>query len=119
MRALRVLVVDDDALIGSLLAEMLAETGHEVCGVEATEVGAVAAAERCHPDLVIIDVHLGGGSGISAVDKILRIGYVPHVFVTGDPSGVTALRPSAVCVRKPFRESELILAMERALAPAA
>ncbi len=118
MRALRVLVVDDDALIGTLLAEMLTETGHEICGIEATEAGAVTAALRCHPGMIIIDVRLGTGSGISAVDKILRSGYVPHVFVSGDPSGVQALRPFAVCVRKPFREADLARAMQRALASA-
>lgn len=119
MRALRVLVVDDDALIGMLLAEMLAETGHEVCGIEATEAGAVSTAVRCRPDLLIVDVQLGAGSGISAVDEITRHGHVPHIFVSGDPSDIQARRPLAVCIRKPFRESELVAAMQRALGIAA
>lgn len=115
MKALRVLVVDDDALIGMLLAEMLEETGYEVCGIEATEAGAVSTAARCHPDLLIVDVQLGAGSGISAVDEITRHGHVPHIFVSGDPSSVQACRPRAVCIRKPFREAELVTAMQRAL----
>jgi CheY-like chemotaxis protein len=39
MKALRVLVVEDNAIIGMLLAEMLAEMGHDVCGLETTEAG--------------------------------------------------------------------------------
>ena len=49
MTALRVLVVEDDALIGALLAEMLAGMGHDVCGIEATEAAAVSAEARCRP----------------------------------------------------------------------
>ena len=41
MKALQILVVEDDSLIAMLLAETLAEMGHGVCGVEATERGAV------------------------------------------------------------------------------
>jgi CheY-like chemotaxis protein len=37
MKALRVLVVEDNAIIGMLLGEMLAEMGHDVCGIETTE----------------------------------------------------------------------------------
>ena len=44
MKALRVLVVEDDAMIAMLLADMFAGMGHDVCAIEATEAGAVAAA---------------------------------------------------------------------------
>ncbi|HLZ66587.1 MAG TPA: response regulator [Aliidongia sp.] len=118
MRALRVLVVEDDAMIGSLLAEMLAGMGH-VCAVEATEANAVAAAGRCRPHLMIVDVRLGDGSGVAAVEEILRTGPVPHVFVSGDTAAVRALKPNAVVMRKPFRESDLVRAMQRALGAAA
>jgi len=46
MKALRVLVVEDNATIGMLLGEMRAEMGHHVCGVEATEAEAVACKMR-------------------------------------------------------------------------
>lgn len=39
MTALRVLVVEDDAKIGPLLAETLRSLNYEVCAVEATEAG--------------------------------------------------------------------------------
>jgi len=114
MKALRILVVEDDAMIGMLLAEMLLEMGHDVCAVEATEAGAVTAAARFIPDLMIVDVQLGDGSGVSAVEEILRTGFVPHIFASGDNSRIRALRPDAVAILKPFRESDLVRAIHRA-----
>lgn len=115
MTALRVLVVEDDAIIGALLAEMLEGMGHDVCAIEATEADAVAAAARCRPDLMIVDVRLGEGSGVSAVDEIHRAGPVPHVFVSADISRLQALRPGATIIQKPYREADLARVIQRAL----
>lgn len=118
MKALRVLVVEDDVMIAMLLADVLAATGHDVCAIEATEAGAVAAAVRCRPDLMIVDARLGDGSGFSAVEQILQTGFVPHVFISGDISGVRSLKPGAVAMQKPFSESDLLRAIQRALGAA-
>ena len=53
-KAPRVLVVEDDAMIGVLLGEMLEGMGYDVCGIEATEADAVTAAARFRPDLMIV-----------------------------------------------------------------
>jgi DNA-binding NtrC family response regulator len=114
MKALQILVVEDDSLIAMLLAETLAEMGHGVCGVEATESGAVMAALRCRPDLIIVDAQLREGNGLSAVDEILSTGFVPHLFISGDIKKVLARRPGAVAIEKPFRDAELDQAIRRA-----
>ena len=119
VKALRILVVEDDALIGMLLAAVLLEMGHEVCAIEANEADAVAAAARCRPDLMIVDARLGDESGIAAVNEILCTGPVPHMFISGDPASVRLLRPDAVVVQKPFREPDLALAMQQVLGAAA
>jgi DNA-binding response OmpR family regulator len=115
MKALRILVVDDDAMIALLLADMCVGMGHDVCAIEATEADAVAAALRCRPDLMIVDERLADGSGISAVEEILRTGFVPHVFISGDASTVEALKPGAAVLLKPFVESDLVGAIHLAL----
>ena len=115
MSALRVMVVEDDAMIGMLLAEMLAGMGHEVCAIETTEADAVTAAARYRPDLMIVDVRLGDGSGVNAVTEIHRTAPVPHVFVSGDITEVKALRPNALIIQKPYRESDLARVIRRAL----
>jgi CheY-like chemotaxis protein len=113
----RVLLVEDDALIGPLLAETLIGLGYEVCGIEATEAGAVAAAARHRPDLMIVDMNLADGSGIAAVERITRTGPVPHVFMSGH--AWQDVMPGRVLLTKPFREADLIRAIGRALTPAA
>jgi two-component system, response regulator PdtaR len=115
MKALRVLVAEDDTIVGMLLGELLKEMGHDVCAVEATEADAVAAAVRCKPDLIIIDVRLGDGSGISAVEEILRTGPVSYMFVSGDTSSARTLRPGTVIIQKPYREPDLANAIQRAI----
>jgi two-component system, response regulator PdtaR len=116
MKALRVLVVEDDALIALLLGELLAAMGHDVCATTATEAEAVAAATRYRPDLMIVDAGLGRGSGVTAVEEICQAKPVAHVFITGDAERVRLRHPDAVVVRKPFRQAELARAIETALA---
>ena len=118
MKALRVLVIEDDALIAMLLSELLAGMGHDVCATAATEADAVIAATRHRPDLMIVDARLGGGSGVSAVEEILRAGPVAHLFISGDAEKVQTRQPDAVVVRKPFRKAELARAIDTALAAA-
>ena len=118
MKALRVLVIEDDALIAMLLSELLAGMGHDVCATAATEADAVIAATRHRPDLMIVDARLGGGSGVSAVEEILRAGPVAHLFISGDAEKVQTRQPDAVVVRKPFRKAELARAIDTSLAAA-
>jgi CheY-like chemotaxis protein len=107
--------MEDNALVGMLVADLLAEMGHVVSAIEATQEGAVAAAVRCKPDLMIVDAGLAGGSGLSAVDEILRDGFIPHVFVSGDTASVLTAKPDAIVLQKPFRDLELARAIRRAL----
>lgn len=116
LNALRVLVIEDDAIIGMMYTDVLEEMGHVVCAVEATEESAVAAAAKYEPDLMIVDAGLRDGSGVLAVEEILRGGFVPHVFVSGDVASVLAVRPGAIVIQKPFRDPDLASAIQRALA---
>ena len=115
MKQLRILVVEDDLLIGPIFAEMLEELGHFVCAVAVDSARALIAATRCHPDLMIVDVRLGDESGIDVVRQILRERLVPHVFVTGDQLDNLSLGPDAIVVQKPFHESDIVAAIDRAI----
>ena len=115
MKTLRILIVEDDALIGEVLAEMLQGLGHEVCGIEATQDGAVQTACAQHPDLMIVDGKLRNGTGSAAMRQILLIGPQPHLFMGG--GRIDAPGTGAVLLQKPFGEPELIAAIEHAIAP--
>jgi two-component system, response regulator PdtaR len=113
--SLRILVIEDDSMIGMLFAETLAGMGHTVCALAASQEEAVLAAREHRPDLMIVDARLGAGSGIRAVETILAHRFVPHVFVTGDKTAVAGELPEAIIVEKPFYVAELAAAMRRAM----
>jgi CheY-like chemotaxis protein len=118
MRPLRVLVVEDDLMIGPLLAELLEDLGHVVVAVVVDAGSAVAAARDCRPDLMIVDIKLGEDSGVAAVKEILRDAFVPHVFVTGDLLRNLELGPDAVLIQKPYRRHDIVAAIARAIGDA-
>jgi two-component system, response regulator PdtaR len=115
MDPLRILVIEDDPLIAMMLGEMLSGLGHRVCATAATPAEAIAAARQEVPDLLLSDIKLRNGSGIDAVEEILRSGPVPHMFMTGDPVALNLRVPDAVVVRKPFSSIALAKAIEKAL----
>jgi len=104
-KALRVLVVADDAMTAILYGELLAEMGHVVCAIETTEAGTVAAADRHKPASMIVDSGLHDDNGVAAVTEILPSGIVPHLFVTGDTRSVQASQPDALVLQKPLRDA--------------
>jgi CheY-like chemotaxis protein len=118
MKRLRILVVEDDAMVGLTLAEMLETLGHSVCAIATTEFEAVAAAADLKPELMIVDAQLREGSGLRAVDRIENGTRLAHIFVTGDALPIRALRPRATVIQKPYFEAELTRAIRRALAAA-
>ena len=67
----RVLVVEDEMLIGMLLEDMLADLGHEVAAVVPRLKDALAAVERETFDLAILDVHLHGESAFPVADALI------------------------------------------------
>lgn len=77
----RVLVVDDDARLGTSLRRALAYEGHAV-EVATDGPGALVAARDRPPDLVVLDVMLPGLDGVEAC-RWLRAGSdVPILMLT-------------------------------------
>ncbi len=110
MTGLRIVLVEDNAQISALLAELLAALGHEICATATTEVEAVAAAALHGPDLMIVDAHLQTGSGVSAMETILRLTAMPHFFITG---GARRIFPAgATVLLKPFGMVSLLAALD-------
>ncbi|MCZ8376576.1 MAG: response regulator [Beijerinckiaceae bacterium] len=115
-RSLNILVVEDDAMIAMLYAELLSQIGHQVCGIAGTENDAVSMAERLLPEMIIADLGLREGSGTMAVRRILRDRMVPHLFVTGSAIHPGRTRDPAGMLRKPFSEDQLLAAIALAIA---
>ena len=113
-----VLIIEDEPIIAMDIKELVANCGHRVVGVAATEAEAVAMAERDRPGLILADINLGaGGDGTSAVSRIMRSHYAPVIFVTAYPERLLtgeAVEPAFV-ITKPFEPMTLAIATYQAV----
>lgn len=120
-RPLRILVVEDEAIVAMSLGAVLEQFGHEVVGTVATGRGAVADAARLEPDLLLMDVRLADGmDGISAAEQILAQRPVALVFITAysDQKTVERIRDlGAEVLSKPVGAEALRKAIEAARKP--
>ena len=78
----RVLVVEDEALVGIMIQECLTELGFQIIGPVCTASDALQAAKDGDFDAAILDINLGDGM-VYQVAEILAWRHVPFVFVTG------------------------------------
>jgi len=86
MSSLRIMVVDDESLIAMALNDQLEYLGHEVVGTASAAQEAVDLASQQQPDLILMDVYLGGGmDGLDAAEQINAARSTPIVILTGFP----------------------------------
>ncbi|MFO1018053.1 MAG: response regulator [Hyphomonadaceae bacterium] len=114
----RILIIEDEAVIAMDLSDLVTAAGHNVCAVETTASGAVAAAKRELPDLVLADIQLAdGSSGIDAVKEILASFEVPVIFITAFPDRLlTGERPEPTfLITKPYSPDMVRAAVSQAL----
>jgi len=78
----RILLVEDEILVGMMVRDMLEDFGFEVAGPITDLAGALKAAVAGGLDAAILDVNLGGEL-IYPVAQILAERRVPFIFVTG------------------------------------
>ena len=79
---LRVLVVEDEAMIMTLVEDMVTELGHRVAGLAASVEEAAGLAEGGDFDVALLDVNLQGQTVESVAATLARRGK-PFVFTTG------------------------------------
>lgn len=114
----RILIIEDEAVIAMDLSDLVSSAGHTVCAVESTASGAVEAARRELPDLVLADIQLAdGSSGIDAVKDILASFEVPVIFITAFPDRLlTGERPEPTfLITKPYSPDMVRAAVSQAL----
>ena len=116
---LKVLVVEDEALIRMDLAEMLTEEGYVVAGEAGDGEQALELARRLHPDLVIMDIKMPKMDGITAATSIVEERIAPVVMLTAFSQRELieqARDAGAMAYRvKPFARHELVPAIELAV----
>jgi DNA-binding response OmpR family regulator len=118
VRAQRILVVDDEDRIRSLVGSYLREEGYEV-NEAATGEDAVARIKRHAPDLVILDVRLPGIDGFEVLRQIRRTSDVYVIMLTArieETDKLIGLEVGADdYITKPFSPRELVARVKAVL----
>ena len=78
----RVLIVEDDTLVGMGLRAQLEKLGHEVTGQAATAAEARALYREHRPDVVLMDIRLDDADGIAIAGELLREQRCPMVILS-------------------------------------
>jgi response regulator NasT len=116
---LRVLVVEDEALIRLDLTEMLSEEGYVIAGEAGDGEQAVELARELRPDLVIMDVKMPKVDGIAAAALIVEERIAPVVMLTAFSQRdlIEQARDAGAMAYlvKPFARHELVPAIELAV----
>lgn len=110
---LKILIVEDEALLSLYLQECIEAAGHRVVGIAATSREAVALAQQTRPDLAFVDVHLlDGNTGIDAARILTEQCDTLVVFMTANQKLIPAdFAGAAGFVAKPYSEKGLLSAL--------
>ena len=115
----RILVIDDEAVVRMLVAEILETAGHDVLVAESAEQ-ALSLLEAEDVELVVSDVVMPALSGLELLETLhARRASLPVILVTGAGTYETLsqalTRGAAGLVTKPFSHAELQSAVAEAL----
>jgi AmiR/NasT family two-component response regulator len=117
---LRLVIADDESIIRMNLRETLIGLGYLVVGDAGDGVSAIHLARELRPDLVIMDIKMPKLDGIQAAKVLTEERIAPVLLLTAysDRELVDRAREAGVVnyIVKPFREAELLPAIEIALA---
>jgi CheY-like chemotaxis protein len=105
-RGLRLLVVEDEALISALMEDMLAELGHHVVACVGSIEEAASLASGADFDAALLDVSLGGTTVDAVAETLARRGK-PFIFTTGDDRTIPPAFKDRPTLLKPYQIEQL------------
>lgn len=112
LSSLKVLVVEDEALVSMLVEDMLTDLGCTIVGPAAEIEEALRLAGSADIDAALLDVNLGGRPIFPVADSLKARG-VPFAFASGyGEAGLTEEHKGATVLQKPFREADLRRVLE-------
>jgi AmiR/NasT family two-component response regulator len=116
---LKILIVEDQTLVGMGLVDNLVRLGHEVVGQAATAADAQQKFRELEPDVVLMDIRLDGADGIDLAAGLLAIRRVPMLVVSAysDPDLIRRAGEAGVFgyLVKPVEPGQLAAQLEVAV----
>jgi two-component system, response regulator PdtaR len=84
MKKIKILLVEDEAIIARYLRLELELEGFEICGFVANGKDAIRISLEEKPDLILMDINLQGDlDGIETMEIIRENQQIPVIFMTG------------------------------------
>ncbi|PIP37425.1 MAG: hypothetical protein COS92_05400 [Desulfobacterales bacterium CG07_land_8_20_14_0_80_52_14] len=116
----KLLIVEDEAIIGLQLEGTLESMGYEVVGRAMSGKEAVEMAKKYKPELILMDIVLPGGmNGIQAAKKIQAKSDVPIIFITAHDDEKWLEQTNSLQIMgyilKPFHDYQVKATVEIAL----
>lgn len=113
----RILLIDDDIAIGSLLTLALQESGYTV-HFQSSMFGVMEITEKFEPNLIVLDVEVGEENSIDRLPELLAVSNsTPIIFISSHHESelvVSAISGGGTLyLKKPFSTSELIAYAEK------
>lgn len=120
MAQIRLVIADDETLIRMNLKETLIGMGYLVVGEAGDGVSVINLARELNPDLVLMDIKMPKLDGIQAARILTQEKIAPVLLITAysDRELVDRAKEAGVVnyIVKPFRDAELLPAIEIAMA---
>ncbi len=117
----RIVLIDDEPELRAVLAEIIADGGHETA-LAANGAEGLALLRREPPDLVVCDVNMPGLDGFGVLRAIRadpRLASLPFVFLTSEVEVRAGMRSGADdYLMKPVSSADLLAAIDARLARA-
>jgi DNA-binding response OmpR family regulator len=111
---LRILVVEDEALISLLIESMLCDMGYKAVDCAHSVQQALALINSTNPpiDAAMLDINIGG-TPVFPVAEALAERDIPFAFLTGyGGNGLPKHFAGATVIQKPFTEKDLACAID-------
>jgi CheY-like chemotaxis protein len=121
----RILVIDDDACVGTAIQAILAPRQCKTVTASRAHAG-IHTFQESEFDVVMVDLFMPGMNGLDTITRIRRESMVPIIAMSGfrlrnslDPEqdflGMAKLRGATISLRKPFSSPQLVAAIDESL----
>ena len=119
LKKLKVLLVEDEAVIRMMVADMLRQLGHTIAAETAHIDQAVEFARSAEFDLAVLDVNLSGRI-ITPAAELIKVRGRPIILATGYSSeGMPERFRDLPALKKPFRLETLAALIDEVMWPRA
>lgn len=114
---IKILIVEDEMIIGAKVSMFLTELGYEVTGILPRAEEVIGQLDESRPDIVLLDIQLRGDmDGITLAQILQKDYHIPVIYLTANSDDATFQRAKETnpyaFLSKPFKKTDLQRAVE-------